>query len=53
MATSGLGAMRHILARPLILSVEAVSVIAMVMRHVHSLGLVEIFAMMVTRNLVI
>ena len=45
--------MRNILARPLNLSVEAVSVIAMIMRHVHSLGLVEILAVMVSRDLVI
>ena len=42
--------MRHILARPLILSVEAVSVIAMIMRHIYSLGPVELFVMMVPRG---
>ena len=45
--------MRNILARPLILSIEAVSVIAMIMRHVHGLGLVEILALIVSRDLII
>lgn len=53
LATSGLGAMRHILARPLILSIEAVSVIAMVMRNVHILCLVKILALIVSRDLII
>ena len=40
--------MGHILARPLvIMSVEAGSVIAVIMRHVHSLGLGEVLALMV------
>ena len=45
--------MRNILARPFILSVEAVSMIAVIMRHVHGLGFVEILAVMVSRDLVI
>ena len=42
--------MRHILARPLVLSVEAVSITAIIMGHVDILCLVELLALMVARG---